>query len=93
MTGSSLTRIPKPESDPAALSEPIQVEAISSLRKYHFCPLASDVQFFFPLLQTLLCLRDNLAPFPREPEEDPGAPQVKTTKGYAAHATWKIRSR
>lgn len=49
--------------------------------------------FFFPLLQTLLCLRDDLAPFTREPGEDPGAAQVKKTKGYAAPATWKIRSR
>lgn len=85
MTGSALTRMLKLE------SEPIQVEVISSLWKYHFCPLASDVRFFFsPLLQTLLCLRDDLAPFTRKPGEDPGAAQVKKTKGYAVPATWKI---
>lgn len=80
MSGLALTCILKPESDPAALSEPIQVEVISSLWKYHFCPLASDVRFF----SLLLCLRDDLVPFTREPGEEPGAPQVKKMKGYAA---------
>lgn len=49
--------------------------------------------FFCPLLQTFLGRRDDLNPFTREPEEDPGAPQVKKTKGYGMRAMWKSQSR
>lgn len=87
MTGFPLMRIQNPESDPAALSEPTQVEVISSLCKYHFSPSASDVRFLPS--SRLSCLENGPASFTCRPGEDRSAPPVKKMKGYAACVIWK----